>query len=250
MKRRRILLLILIIILLTIGYGYRKMTVHRSMIGEDSFYKDENIELKVVLIHENLPLHYVGNSYSIACQSQNTKGSLPNDEAEWKFDLIEKDWNRVPDAHLGNGMGSDKNAVLRSLVAEAKKTYLVFDKMTFAFIAGTRLVVTFDGCGTFRSWALAKDLPAELLPSTTPEFEKCMELQKGFGLSAATIQGNCVPSKFSGENKPVFQDIVASSKGYAAFQVNSQVFGDRGPLTVETSDFGKTWQTVFSHPRR
>lgn len=244
MKRRRIIVLILMIILLAIGYGYRKMTVHRSMIGEETFYKDENIELKVVLIHENLPLHYVGNSYSVACQSQNTKGSLPNDEAEWKFDLIAKDWNRVPDALLGNGMGSDNNAVLRSLVAEAKKTYLVFDKMTFAFIAGSRIVVTFDGCGTFRSWALAKDLPADLLPASTPEFEKCVELQKGFGLSATAAHGNCALSKFSGENKPIFQDIVASSKGYAAFQVNSQVFGDQGPLTVETSDFGKTWQTV------
>lgn len=250
MKRSCILVLILMIILLMIGYGYRKITIHRSIIGEDTFYKDEYIELKVVLMHENLPLHYVGNSYSVACHSQNTKGSLPNDEAEWKFDLIEKDWNRVPDAHLGNAVGSDKDAVLKSLVAEAKKTYIVFDKMTFAFTAGTRLVVSFDGCATFRSWDLAKDLPAELLPSTTPEFEKCVELEKGFGLSAAAIQGNCSPSKFSGENKPVFHGIVASSKGYVAFEVNSQVFGERDSLSVETSDFGKTWQTILSHPRR
>src|SRR5437867_895653 len=83
---------IIITLLIAVGYGYRIFTIHREKIGEISFYKDANMELKVVLIHENIPFSYVGNSYSVACQSQNTKSSDLNDEAEWKSHLIEKGW--------------------------------------------------------------------------------------------------------------------------------------------------------------
>src|SRR3989344_4466612 len=91
---------ILAIIAIVIGYyGYRTFTVHYDKLGELSFYKDANMELKVVLVHENLPFHYVGNSYSIACQSQNTEAPS-NDEYEWKFYRIEKGWNMTPQAYL------------------------------------------------------------------------------------------------------------------------------------------------------
>lgn len=236
----------LIVLLILVGYGYYTIIPHRSLLGEASFFKDEHIELKVVLIHENLFLHYVGNSYSVACQSQNTREYSVNDDYESKFYHIGTGWALVPGGYLGNGLGANKDVVLENLAAEAKKVYLVKDKMTFVFVNGSRINVTFDGCGNFREWTLEKNLPVGLSVESTPEFEACIKQQKEFGVPESSIYGTCSRSIFEGDNKPVFQDIVADSRGKMSFKVTTRVFKNNEFLNVVTGDFGKTWQVNVS----
>ena len=177
-NKKIIVIIILAIIAMIIGYyGWRIFTVHYDKLGELSFYKDVNMELKVVLIHENLPFHYVGNSYSVACQSQTTQAPS-NDEYEWKFDRIEKGWNAAPQAYLGNGLGNNSNLLLKNLADEAKKLYLVRDKNTLVILANPNVYVSFDGCRTFNNWILKDSISPDLLVESTPEFEKCVEQQK------------------------------------------------------------------------
>lgn len=243
MNKRNIFFAALIILLIVIGYyGYRVFTVHHEKLGEISFYKDTNIELKVVLVHENLPFHYVGNTYSIACQSQNTK-TFP----ERKWDKIEQGWNRVPDAYLGNGLGTDENALLQSLATEAKKMYLVKDSETLVVLASPNVYISFDGCRTFTNWNLKDNLSASLIIESTPEFEKCEEQQKKDQEMGLTSYGDCSYFKLSGKNQLVFQDVVADNQGHATFKVTSFAFKDNKTVNVETKDFGKTWQNIISN---
>ena len=245
MKKRNIFFLVLIVLLITVGYyGYRTFTIHYEKIGEISFYKDENVELKVVLVHANIPLSYIGNTYSVACQSQNTKAPSLNDEGEWKFDLIEKGWDRIPQAYLGNGIGDNKNLLLMSLADEAKKLYLVKDRMTLVVLASPNVYVSFDGCRHFSNWSLKDNVSADLIVQSTPEFEKCVEQQRKDKEMGLTSYGDCSEQKLSGKNQPVFQDIIANVNGYASFKITSPAFKDNRIIGVETSDSGKTWKFI------
>lgn len=244
MEKRNIFFIILAVLLAVIGYyGYRTFTVHYDKLGEISFYKDANMELKVVLIHENLPFHYVGNSYSIACESQYTKTPL-NDEYEWKSYRIEQGWNMVPQAYLGNGLGNDKNTLLKSLADEAKKLYLVKDKNTLVVLANPNVYVSFDGCRAFSNWVLKDNLPKDIIVESTPEFEKCVEQQKKDKELGSTSYGDCSDLKLTGKGQPVFQDVVANDNGHATFKVTSSAFKDNRTIKVETNDFGKTWRFI------
>ena len=237
-------------VLLIVGYygyyGYRTFTVHYDKLGEISFYKDVNMELKVVLIHENLPLHYVGNSYSVACQSQNTKAPS-NDEYELKFYRIDSGWNRVPDAYLGNGLGNDSNSLLKNLADEAKKSYLVKDKNTLVVLTNPNVHISFDGCRTFKDWVLKDNLSKDLIIESTPEFEKCVEQQKKDKEQGFTSYGDCSDLKLTGNGLPVFQNVVANDNGHASFKVSSSVFKNNQIVDVQTNDFGKTWQNSINN---
>lgn len=244
-KKAIVIVVLVAIVVGIVYYGYRMFTVHYDKLGELSFYKDANMELKVVLIHANLPFHYVGNSYSVACQSQNTKISS-NDDYEWKFYRIEKGWNMIPQAHLGNGLGNDKNLLLKSLAEEAKKLYLVRDKNTLVVLANSNVHVSFDGCRTFNSLVLKDTIPQDLLVEATPEFEKCTEQQKKDKEMRLTSYGDCSDLKLTGNGQPVFQDVVANDNGHASFKVTSSAFKDNKTLSIGTKDFGKTWQAEIN----
>ncbi len=241
MKKRYILLLMPVILLALGYYGYRSFTVHYDKLGEMSFYKDVDMELKVVLIHENLPFHYVGNSYSVACQSPNTKGPDINDEGEWKFDRIEPGWNKIPQAYLGDARENNKNSLLKSLAEEAKKLYLVTDSTTLVILASPDAYISFDGCRTFASWDLKDNVSNNLVIESTPEYEQCVSQHKKDETQGLTSYGDCSDVKLSGENLPVFENIVATNNGYASFKVTSSAFKNNHSLLVETTDFGKTW---------
>ena len=247
LNKKVIAIVVFAIIAIAISYyGYRTFfTVHYDKLGEISFYKDVNMELKVVLIHENLPFHFVGNSNSVACQSQNTKAPS-NDEYEWKFYRIDSGWNKVPDAYLGNVLGDDVNLLLKSLADEAKKLYLVKDKSSLVVLAASNVYVSFDGCRTFNDWVLKDNLPKDLIIESTPEFEKCVEQQKKDKEQGLTSYGDCSDLKLTGKGLPVFQNVVANDNGHASFKVSSSAFKNNQIIDVQTNDFGKTWQNSIS----
>ena len=74
-----------ILILSVLFYRYGRS--HYEKLGETTFLKNEMIELKVITRHEYLPLHYSGDTYSIACKSNQTVNFK-----EQKSFFIEQGW--------------------------------------------------------------------------------------------------------------------------------------------------------------
>lgn len=213
-----------------------------SKLAEATFYKDNNIELKVILIHENIPLHYVGNSYSVACQSKNTISPAPNDAYELKTFHMNDNWNLVPGAYLGNGKGDNQDQVLQDLVSEAKRLHLVKDEMTVVALGHTGISTSFDGCRSFISWNLKENIPKDLVIKTTPEYESCLVEQKKDAEMNYPSYRDCADLKFVGTNAPIFENITGSDDGSLSFSVSSGAFADGQTLDFETKDFGKNWQ--------
>ena len=250
-------IIVVVAVLLIIGYygyyGYRKFfTVQIDKLGELSFYKDANIELKVVLVHGNYPFHYVGNSYSIACQTKDTIAPS-NDDYEWRSFRIEKGWNMTPQAYLGNGLdnnnsfGNNVDTILKDLSDKAKKVYMVKDKNTVVILANPNVYVSFNGCRTFNNWVMKNNLPKDLIVvESTSESEKCVAQQKKDKELGLTSYGDCSYLKFTGEGLPVFQSVVARDNGYASFKVTSSAFKNNQIVDVQTNDFGKTWQSTIN----
>ncbi len=238
MKKRYIFLLISVGVLGAAWYGYTKyLTSYSTKLGEVSFYKDANMELKVILIHEYLPLHYVGNTYSVACTSASTQSS-----PESKWYRIEAGWKKTPDAFLGNGMGDNKAIILAGLTENAKKMYQVKDTKTLVIIRNPSLSVSFDGCRSFVDFSLASQIPAEITKESTPDFEACLLQHKNNTAMNLPNTGDCSETKFSGENALTFRNIIASNAGKVSFEVMSLVFKGNQVVRFETNDSGKTWQ--------
>ena len=247
-------IIVIVAVLLIIGYyGYNALTPSLDKLGELSFYKDANMELKVVLVHENLPFHYVGNSYSIACQTKDTIAPS-NDDYEWKSFRIEKGWNMMPQAYLGSALDDNKassnnvDTILKDLSDKAKKVYMVKDKNTVVILANPNVYVSFNGCRTFNNWVMKNNLPKDLmLVESTSESEKCVaQKKKDKELNLTSYYGDCSDQKFTGEGQPVFQSVVARDDGYASFKVTSSAFKNNQIVDVQTSDFGKTWQSTIN----
>jgi hypothetical protein len=238
------LIILSVIILVFLWTMYELLSPESSKLAEATFYKDNNIELKVILVHENLPLHYVGNSYSVACQSKNTASPATNDEYELKTHYIEAGWNLVPGAYLGQALGDDSNLVLKGLVEEAKKLHLVKDEMTVVALGDTGIKMSFDGCRTFSSWEIKNSIPSDLIIETTPEFEACVAGQKKDAEMNFPSYGDCADMKFTGTNVPEFEVLTASDDGHLSFKVTSGAFIDGQAFLFETKDFGKTWKLV------
>lgn len=246
-------IIVVVAVLLIIGYYvYSTLTPSFDKLGELSFYKDANMELKVVLVHENLPFHYVGNSYSIACQTKDTIAPS-NDDYEWRSFRIEKGWNMTPQAYLGNGLdnnnsfGNNVDTILKDLSDKAKKVYMVKDKNTVVILANPNVYVSFNGCRTFNNWVMKNNLPKDLIVvESTSESEKCVAQQKKDKELGLTSYGDCSYLKFTGEGLPVFQSVVARDNGYASFKVTSSAFKNNQIVDVQTNDFGKTWQSTIN----
>ncbi len=225
------------ILLLTLGIGVFTTTPFTTKIGESVFYKDDSTTLKVVLIHEHLPFHYIGNHYFVACQTAGTAG-----QPEHKWEKVEKGWSITPQAYLGNGLGSDSQALLQSLSEEAKKVYLLKDKKTLVILDDLSIDASFDGCRTYASWRLIEHMPTTAPRGSTPEYAQCLAAKQKDKEADTSSYSDCTMLKFSATNTPTFQNITASDQGNLSFDVRSPAFPDGLVISTKTSDFGKTWQ--------
>jgi hypothetical protein len=216
-------------IVLVIFFGFylrKKLTVYRELLGEVTFYKDKDLELKVVKIFENLPLHYVGNHWSVACKSVKTAT-----KPEWKFDLIEAGWNRAPYSTYLIDSGRNDDSI-EAVAAAAKKAYYR-EKDVFIILSGTGIHFSFDLCYSFVGWDALQNFPKEIEVSPTPEYEKCL---KQTGLKNPQT---CDYFNFAQANQPTFDEIVAEN-GKISFRMTAKAL--KAPLKITSQDFGKTWQ--------
>ncbi len=233
---KKLLVLILLISFTATCIFYACLKPSLTKIGERTFYKNTDLELKVVLINQNYPFHYVGPGYSVACKSENT-GSFP----EWKFDLIEAGWNRLPSAFYGSLDENLDRPLLDRLVDRAKELYQVQDNSIVVVNGLTFVSATFDKCKTLVGWNVDSDLPSEFIVDSTPEYDECLKQIEKDKTAGLTSYGDCKTVKFTGANLPIIQDIKASKDGSISFRLKSPALKHPSGLVIQTKNFGKSW---------
>jgi len=224
-----------ILILLFVAFFYRSCVPHK--LNEVTFYKDESIELKVVRYLEVMPLHYNGPVFRIGCRSKNTQPKA------W-HKIQDRGWTEIR-THPGLvNLGWDPHLdVLSSL---AKGGYHITDVDTMIYeTLGIGIEVTWDACGSFISWTVNK-IPEEYV---NPDgYLTCVKDSKIKEASGALAKGwgeaNCKSNRFYNSNKPTFFDMEAKRTGYASFKVSSKAFLSTELYSVETHNYGKSWNLI------
>ncbi len=211
--------------------------VHRHKLAEMVFLKNENFELKLVTRYESIPLHYVGEVYSVACRTNNTSIFQA-----WPFDFVEAGWNLIPAITMPRESGSRIHYDLERMTALAKKAYLPLGPEILAVKSETRFSISFDGCRQFTYWDF-KHLPADLAVQNSKETEACLAQQKSDKEKGLQVYGDCKVQNFLGERAFEFTDIQSSNAGQVSFLVHSAAFPNGTVLKVSTKDSGATWQT-------
>ena len=221
-----------ILILFLVAFFYRSCVPHK--LNEATFYKDESIELKVVRYLEVLPFHFNGPVFRIGCRSKNTQPKA------W-HKIQDRGWAQIH-SHPGlANLGWDPH--LSILARSAKGGYQVTDVDTMIYqIPGLGVEVTWDACGSFRSWTVNK-IPEEYVnPDGYLTCVKDSKIKEDSGaLATGWGEANCKSNRFYNENSPVFFDMEAKRSGYASFKVSSKAFLTTESYRVETHDYGRSW---------
>lgn len=223
-----------IVILSLVAFLYRSCIPHK--LNEATFYKDESIELKVVRYLKVMPFHYHGPVFQIGCRSKNTQPKA------W-HKIQDRGWTQIH-SHPGlANLGWDPD--LNVLASTAKGGYHVTDKDTMIFQThGAGIDVTWDACGSFKSWTVNK-IPEEFV---NPDgYLTCVKDSKIKEDSGALVKGwgevNCKSYRFYNDNKPTFFDLEARRSGHASFKVSSKAFLTTEFYSVETHNYGKSWNS-------
>lgn len=192
-------------------------TTSTEKLDEAFIYEGPQFKLKLVRYYENLPFHYVGEVFNVQCSSAHTAGSPGNKRQD-------PGW-----VTLGNGGAIGSNSA-QELAERERNNYFIFDERTLAW-TGTGVNVSFDACGSFRSWHPVS-LPAEMIISAEkPDYCR----PKG--------TADCRHYDFIGDRGPRFEQIqVSPLEGRISFVVHSRGLRNAGGLRVRSTDFGKTWQ--------
>jgi hypothetical protein len=187
-------------------------------LDEAVMYEGPQFRLKLVRYFEDLPLHYTGEVFRVHCSSPKTMNSPAHktQDAGW--------------VSLGNGsaIGSKSAA---ELAERERRNYLVVDDHILVWI-GNGVNVTFDACGSFRSW-YPTSLPEDLIvPAEKPDYCK--------------PRGNvdCRHYDFLGDREARFEELRVTSQGSISFIVRSKAIRNGASIPVQSPDFGKTWQTT------
>jgi hypothetical protein len=188
-------------------------------LDEVVFYEGPRFRLKLVRYFENYPLHYTGEVFRVQCASPQTQHSPAHrtQDAGW--------------VTLGNG-GAIGSRSAAELVQRERVHYRIVDESTLVWI-GNGVNVSYDACGSFRSWHPTA-LPEEwIIPVEKPDHCK----PKG--------RIDCRHLDFIGERAPRYDAIEAAAGGQITFRVRSMAFRSAAAVQVESTDFGKTWHTAF-----
>jgi hypothetical protein len=207
-------ILIVAVVLYTCTPSTRKL-------DEMVFYDGPQFKLKLVRYYENLPFHYVGESFTVQCSSPQTASSPGHktQDAGWRM--------------LGNG-GAVGSKSAQELVARERENYMVIDEQTLVWI-GTVFNITFDGCGHFGAWD-PTTLPTESI-DPVPKPSYC----------APQGSADCRYYDFMGDRQPHFEDIHIAPTGMITFVARSKSFKPEGVVRVESRDHGRTWQLKEEH---
>ncbi len=159
----------------------------------------------MVTRHEYLPLHYIGDAYSVACKSINT-----SQFSAWKYDQVGGGWNIIPAPALKCLVADKIECDHLKLAEQAKPFFILADSMTVLVLGQDKLSASFNGCKSFVFWDY-KNLPKDL--------------------------------EILNDSKFTFENVKASDTGYLSFSVRSSSFINKEAIKIETNDFGKSWTT-------
>lgn len=183
-------------------------------LDEASLHDGTRFLLKVVRYHENFPLHFNGEVFRVQCFSPTTRTT--------GHKMQDPGW-----VTLGGGaaIGSKSAA---EVAAREREHYLVFGDDILVWL-GTGVNVSFDACGTFRSW-YPTNLPSEMiLAADKPDY------------CAPKGKLDCRNYDFAGDRAPRYEAVGADAQGVVSFLVRSSAFKGNPILRVESRDFGRTW---------
>lgn len=226
-----------VMLLLVLVWG---CTTSIDKLGDRTFYKDDEIELRVVLFDENLPFHYVGETWFVECRSPNTASYPGNDRSR-----AAASWMGLLQADLSDENGvtfyvnQTRDEMLDTLATRAKEHYFVTDRMTVVVLGWQKtLDVSFDGCRSFSNFNPLESLPNKSMLINKTRFDSCMELYVRLN---NTGSGSVICNRTELINaKPVYSNIDCAMNGSCTFDV---LFTDLNhSFSVRTSDHGRTWQ--------
>lgn len=201
--------------LLLIAMLLSACSVRTRKLDEAVFHEGPQFTLKLVRYHENFPFHYVGEVYRVHCGSAATAQS-PGHRTQ------DPGWVTIGQ---GGAIGSTSAA---ELVQQVRQDYHIIDASILAW-TGNGLNVSFDACGSFRSW-YPMSLPGEMIASVDrPEY--CAPVGKA----------DCRFLDFQGERTPRFESIAVSPNGRVSFVARSPSILPRGAVRIESADSGQTW---------
>jgi len=227
---------ILIALLMATSIFYLKSCTSYKL-DEATFYKDKHMELKIVRYQENIFLHYNGPVFRVACKSENTRSQ------SW-HKVQETNWTQVYSPLELSNLGWDPS--LDTLIKAARLGYQVDDVDTLIYrTSGASVTVSWDGCGTFKSWS-PKKIPDELV--NQEPYLRCLEESRAKEEIGALVKGwgesNCKSENFYSENLPTISDIEATRDGHASFIVTSKAFLLGKSYQITTSNYGTTWEVL------
>ena len=184
-------------------------------LDQEIFYSGPEFKLKLVRYYENLPLHYTGEVFRVQCSSLKTS-HLPGHAKQ------DPGWRT-----LGNGsaIGSKSAKHLASLES---KNYLVLSDRILAW-KGNGISISFDACGSFRSWYPSSLPAAMVIPAKKPPYCK------------PTGSADCSNLDFVGVRAPKFENVEVSSSGHITFVLRSEALKQKDGVKIRSTDFGKTW---------
>jgi hypothetical protein len=226
-------LFLTVLLIVTIPFYIKSCTSYK--LDEETFYKDEYMELKVIRYQENIFLHYNGPTTRVACKSKNTKPQA------W-HKVKDKNWTQIYSTFPAfSNLGVEPS--LSTLTEAARSGYHVTDANTLIYTTGgASITVSWDGCVSFKSWH-PKKLSDELIDQK--QYLQCMEESKIKEDSGSLAQGwgkkNCKSENFYRDNTPTYSAIKATHNGDVSFIVTSRAFKDWDSYHITTKNYGKTW---------
>ncbi len=228
-----------LILLGVIGwFGYQTFVPHQRVLAQEVFYSSPDLELMLILRHDNYPLHFVGNAYTVACRSKATAAMPAYDSYK-----VPAGWNTVPGILGVDVRRDDVDQVMSDLLTAAKAKYQVIGT-SLHIPDDTNFWVSTDSCYSFRNWSLLDNLPVEVVIEKQPAYNQCEEgrlrdLESGI----ERPNSNCQYFNFVDEGAPRYGDIIFDESGVLSFTVQAKAFGAQ-ELKVLSTDGGKTWKTT------
>lgn len=187
-------------------------------LDEATIYEGPQFRIKLVRYFEDLPFHYTGEAFTVQCSSARTVNSPATKTQD------------TGSVTIGNG-GAIGSKSAAELAERERRKYIIIDDQTLVWI-GNGVNVSFDACGQFRGW-YPTALPDELI-ELTEKPEWC----------APRGKADCRHYDFLGDREPRFDEIRVTRAGTISFVVRSKAFRSRKAVSVQSTDFGRTWNAT------
>jgi len=194
--------------------------------GETVLFRSDKLNIKLVQIYTDMPLHYYGLSHEIWCQSPQT--------SELRYHEMDQGWDRFSTSTISEpgqspSRETKQKALSKAATAGAQRLHVINNEIV-AYADGEFFTVTFDGCKFHSVWS-ARDIPLDMVIPVE---------------SSPYCQNEKCPSwaNFRDDRSITYSDIKidVSSKGISFLAHSKGLRG--GKVAVTSRDAGLHWEVV------